>query len=276
MNCSYEFEITGHWRNVIKRKSTTDSTTVRSKVQFTTPLKGRRRSVHDSDDDETSFWGGMRNPNYIARCLPGYRSAGARAYRILQDYFDNHREAEIRCLEAIGSEAADAGPTDADRQTIRRQLLEEFPPVSGSQMESNDTLLQPGLILALGRAFGDPDADMIYEWLVDGAPAGISRPILDPGGIFPPDNEEQADGDIGLPDHHNHSNYYSVDGDEAAEPEIDRLIKTGFVKEFSNYEALREWLRAAPHLSKLGMITKGKGWQDQAQTDSGLQGKPNQ
>lgn len=37
---------------------------------------------------------------------------------------------------------------------------------------------------------------------------------------------------------------------------MDRLIRTGFVKEFD--ESIADWLQGKPHLSKLGMITKEK------------------
>lgn len=41
-----------------------------------------------------------------------------------------------------------------------------------------DTKLQAGLLWSV---------DTIDDWLAAGAPAGISRPIADPGNIFPPD-----------------------------------------------------------------------------------------
>ena len=63
---------------------------------------------------------------------------------------------------------------------------------------------------------------------------------------------------IDIPDHHGHTNYSSVDDDAAAEPEVNRLIETGFVKEFSSYEDLQLWVEGQPHLSRLGMITKEK------------------
>ena len=78
---------------------------------------------------------------------------------------------------------------------------------------------------------GDPDTDAIYQWLMEGAPAGIEVAIDDPGGIFPPDIisiTEETD-DLDLPDPRQHHNYSSVDGDEEADPEVRRLINTGFV-----------------------------------------------
>lgn len=122
-----------------------------------------------------------------------------------------------------------------------------------------NTMLDAELLWAMGRSFGDPGADTIHDWLTNGAPAGISRPIEDPpGNIIPPDPQGEAAELQQLPDHLEHGNYSSVDGGAAAEDEVDRLIKTGFVKEFGSHAELQACVSGTPHLSKLGMITKEK------------------
>ncbi len=123
-----------------------------------------------------------------------------------------------------------------------------------------DTQLDAALIWTLRRAMGDPDTDTIYQWLMEGAPAGIEVAIEDPRGIFPPEIisiTEETD-DLDLPDPRQHRNYSSVDGDEEAVPEGRRLINTGFVKQMDNLEDFEGWLGGRPHLSKLGMIAKVK------------------
>ena len=102
------------------------------------------------------------------------------------------------------------------------------------KMQALDTQLQAGLLWTIARSFGDPDADTIHTWLTDGAPAGISQPILDPGCIFPPDEPTSTLQDHQLPDPLLHFNYATVDEDEAAADEVDRLVSTGFVKEFGS------------------------------------------
>lgn len=62
-----------------------------------------------------------------------------------------------------------------------------------------------------------------------------------------------------MPDPISHSNYSSVDGDDMAAPEIERLISTVFVKAFGDLPQFQNWWGGKPHLSKLGMITKEKG-----------------
>eukprot|EP00435_Cladocopium_sp_Y103_P030056 s3225_g7.t1 len=256
-----EFVVMGKWRNVLKRKAVDGVTsTVRAKVEFTAPLKGKRRRVIDRDALDEQYWGGMRRPRTVLERLPGYRQAGIRVHQTLQTVLDSCPALESACLDAIGSTSADAGPSQAHLDVVRDALSKEFSEIDTSHCTpAMDSQLRADLIWQISRAMGDPDADCIYGWLVDGAPAGISLPIEDPGNIFPPDVEGAADMVPHLlPDHANHHNYTSVDADDAAGPEIQRLIDTGFVKAFGSHGDLTAWVGGQPHLSKLGMITKEK------------------
>ena len=107
----------------------------------------------------------------------------------------------------------------------------------------------------LARAAGDPDADEIHDWLTQGNPAYRAP---DPGNIFPRDATPLDEPEIELPDPISHSNYSSVDGDDMAAPEIERLISTVFIKAFGDLQQFQNWWGGKPHLSKLGMITKEK------------------
>ena len=255
-----EMILVGRWKNVLKRKLPEDRvTTVKAKVEFTTPLKGKRRRIRDRDEEDDLHLGGMRRPRSASVRIPGYRQAGIVVFRLIMAHLRGNPELLRRCLHAIGSDDPEAGPTEEQLQRFRDGIIEAFNEINTAPHKpALDSKLQAELIWRFARAAGDPDADCIHEWLTEGAPAGISMPIEDPGQIFPPDNDTNVWEDQLLPDHLNHKNYTSVDEDDAAAPEVSRLIETGFVEAFESHKLLSAWLEGSPHLSKLGMITKVK------------------
>ena len=180
-----------------------------------------------------------------------------------------------RCLEAIGSDDLNAGPTEDDLTKVRRTFADEYDMRDTNNTEAMDTKLQAQLLWKMAREFGDPDADTIYEWLSEGAPAGITMDIDDPGHVFPPEDNPNRAMELGsLPDYQLHTNYTSVDGDEAAGPEVERLIQTGFVKAFDTHQLLQEWVgrrQAVP--IQTWDDHQGERGQSQTAPHSRLQGK---
>ena len=229
--------------------------TVRTKVRMTAPLRGLNTEVGELGDNH---WGGMRNPKKISREQAGYRARGHGIHQILQGYLDEHPELEQKCLQAIGSEEAEAGPEKAELDQVADALRGALGYTQCDGVQGLHTQLRAALIWKVARHLGDPDADEIYKWLTQGAPAGISEIIQDPGEVFPPDGVEKTEEVAYLADPWQHSNYSSVDADDMATPEVDRLIATGFVKAMKDYGQFETWLGGRPHFSKLGMITKEK------------------
>ena len=251
------FVRSGRWSNTLKRRKLNNSqcnASFERRLHFTTPLRGQGQG---HDDEECQYWGGMRRPLKIVRELPGYRVAGHKLCQLLQQHLQQQPELLQRCLGSIGLDSEDAGPTAEQLNEVAdkiNQLYEDVPKDGRSGLR---TQLRAELLWKIARAFGDPDADAIHEWLTEGAPAGISRPIEDPGNIFPPDGgEQQLETLVEIPDPARHVNYSSVDGDPDAEPEVQRLIATGFVQTCQTLKEFETWLQGKPHLSKLGMITK--------------------
>ena len=80
---------------------------------------------------------------------------------------------------AIGSKDADAGPPAEAVAAVKALLIET------TRMLPADKSLVPKthLVEVWGVAALDPD-DQIFLWLRDGAPAGITTELIDPG-IFP-------------------------------------------------------------------------------------------
>ena len=244
----------GAWRNSLKMQYGEDTAKLDSKMEFAYPLRGKRRL--DQEDDETC-WGGMRKPGKIATCIASYRAAGHKLWLTLIGILQNDPEMQRRYLQAIGSTEESVGPNDADIRKTEDAINDLF---HGQEPEGEGlhTKLKAGLLWKIANAFGDPDGDTIYEWLMEGAPAGISLDIKDPGHIFPASEDYEPQMPDWLPDPESHLNYGSVEWDEAAGPEIQRLLSTGFVKAYQDLNEFRAWLGAEPHLSKMGMITKEK------------------
>ena len=253
---SRKMERTGKWGNVLKRKlDTCEEINTSSQFTFETPLRGLKRPAEAEDEQ---CWGGMRRPLKISKQWPAYRRAGHQLWLAMVQHLQRHPDLQEKCLQAIGSEAEDAGPSKQDLDGVAEMLQKICGMTPGEEKPGMHTLLRAGLIKKLAKFVDDPDAEMMYQWLTEGAPAGISMEIEDPAGIFPKSDEYDPEVMEQLPDPHSHENYSSVEQDEAAGPEIQRLIATGFVKSFNNYKHFEDWLGAKPHLSKMGMITKEK------------------
>ena len=109
---------------------------------------------------------------------------------------------------------------------------------------------------------GDPDAELVSDWLSGGAPAGIDKVVADPGQVFPErgqgedDALQQGGADFAWRDPASHENYTSVDNDPNAGPEVDRILRSGFVKVFEDLDKCRQYLQGEPVTSKLAMISK--------------------
>lgn len=91
-----QFEVVGKWRDVLKRKCVEPhATSTRPRLEFTAPLRGKdKKDVEDNDD---RYWGGMRNPRYISMSLPGYRTAGAVIYAVLQEAIRDRQDLLAKC-----------------------------------------------------------------------------------------------------------------------------------------------------------------------------------
>lgn len=252
----------GKWKLIRKQLAEVEDDQIaktRLRMTFTTRSKGKLRRA-GSEDDEPQHLGGMRNPGKAVASIPGYREAGAKIYSVLVHALEQQPGLLQRCCDAIGSEEEDAGPTQEDLLPVRRSLNELYGELEHYKVSlALDTELQAGLIWRLSRSMGDPDADEIYRWLTEGAPAGIEQLVTDPAGIFPASHEDgETENSEDLVDHERHQNYTSVDEYPMAEPEVMRLISTGFVWATESYEEFCSKIGGRPHFSKLGMITKEK------------------
>eukprot|EP00435_Cladocopium_sp_Y103_P035534 s490_g9.t1 len=180
---------TSPWTLVRKRKNDMQAdsqVTTRQRMMFTSSSK--KRNLEHSDEEENAALGGMRHPNKALKTIPGYREMGIVAYNILMKYLDENPGVQERCIGSIGSHEEDAGPSDLDLAPVREQLNVAFTSHDRETVKLPlDTQLQAGMLWRMARAAGDPDADEIYGWLTEGAPAGIEQAVKDDGNIFPGD-----------------------------------------------------------------------------------------
>ena len=249
------WKLAGKWKNVLLRDESGDlaggqvePVSVVPKLSWAPSLRGLI-----SNEDSDVHLGGMRHPRKAMEVISGYDRIGKVVYHTLDRYLEEHPTLQQQCLDSLGSNDPDFAPDPGHIAAIARKLEALFG-LEGRQTERG---LDHCILGAWGQVAGDPDTSFIKTWLEEGAPAGISAPVRDPG-IFP--QEEAApdfSGDFdSFHDPTGHENYKSVEEDSAALPEIERLIQTGYVKTFQELTACQQWLGGAPLTSKLAMVTK--------------------
>lgn len=140
--------LTGKWKNVLKRKSLPqEGRSVRARLEFTTPLKGKRKVASDKHDEEEQYLGGMRNPRQALQRLPGYRQAGIVIYKVLISHLEKNQELRDACLDAIGCEDANAGPAEDSFADLRKEISEMLDPhIEDVPVDSLDSQLQARLL----------------------------------------------------------------------------------------------------------------------------------
>ena len=104
---------------------------------------------------------------------------------------------------------------------------------------------------------GNPDAlRQCLSCIGQDGNAVLPPAILDRAGVFP---AERGPADLEselYTDFSEHVNYPSVDEDDYAVQEFDRLARLGYAKTFTSLEACHAWLGEEPILNKLGLVTK--------------------
>ena len=248
----------GKWGNVLIKKGLLDQNRssplpADSSFVFSVPLRGL------GDGESGRFLGGMRHPRRAIDINPTLEAAGKVVFDVVSGYLRKNPDVLDACIQAVGSDGGVSGPAEIDVAKVRELLEARLPwPEGFERGRTTSTRLHADLLLRWGVAAGDVDAKTIYEWLVEGAPAGIAQKVYDPG-VFPPSDLQDPELDyFEPPDESLHTNYVSVDNDPDAEPEVRRLLESNFVKVFDSLEEAQSWAGGRLHLSKLAMITTEK------------------
>ena len=100
-----------------------------------------------------------------------------------------------------------------------------------------------------------PDTDVV-SWLTEGVPAGtLDHPRqmdVFPDAVEAADIMDRVDGDFEDPALR--VNYASVEEDDYALSELDRLFAAGFIKKFATLDLCAEFLGCAPVVSKFVLV----------------------
>ena len=231
-----------------------------TQVTFVTPLRGAPQ-VHGRAADDARALGGLRGTAGAVDKLAFARVEGAKIRAELEKFLDAHPDIEESCISAIGSTAADAGPS-APQLALARLCM------AGALSTSPETL-QPGgpqgslaghLLQAWATRCGDPDIEAA-TWAFTGAPAGILEHPAQIG-VFPDAVESAFCLDpmqVEFDDPEFRRSYESVERDDFAWVELHRLVDKGYVTKFSTLKGCIDNLNGdVPVVSKFGMIVKEK------------------
>jgi hypothetical protein len=284
--------VVGRWRNVLISGTCGDGATaaevrdgataaeVRSSGDTTSrptapewiwslPLRGAEAHRNVRTEANLMAIGGMRHPRTSINKVPGHKHVGPCIARCLMKFLDDHPAFETACITAFGAKAGTPDPETREvvqARAIVSQILgvppdEPDAPGKGhchkqAAQEVKTSLRQP-LWTAWAERAGDPDVPAT-RWLDRGSPAGIEA-HPERTGIFPlvPPAEADVQHERDLTQfYEGFLNYTSVEGDPAAQAEIDRLIETGFVKTFALFDDVVKFVEGQPVISKLALITK--------------------
>jgi hypothetical protein len=206
--------------------------------------------------------GGMRRPDLTADRVPGWKEAGSRIWSCCFRALVGQPEFEA-LVSGFGNDSYH-GPSHLLTERLCSDLSKEFhftevtkrTPLFGEPSAVNATVFT-GLL----EAAGDPDAFVLRDWLVNGAPLGIDREI-EYTGIFPR-NDSSKGQDLGdAPDlemqwHDGFSHYPSVKANHSdASREFDRYLQKKFAVRITPSVAKKAFPKC--HVNKLGLIIKVK------------------
>ena len=208
---------------------------------------------------------GCRNPaSFVPACpqlsvtMDLVRSVLLRAWKISSDL-----RGLVGCC---GESPTRQPPLEASLLAVRGELERVFGVPAGTfDWHHEASPWRAELVGTILHRSGDSDAPL-WNWLQQGAPMGLSRPIT-PGGLFPRVVEEawstldQLDGRT--PWDSNHPSFNEVHGDdaEARSPAWDLLeeqVNHGFALLFPDAEAASVYLGGKCHPAPLGNVVKTK------------------
>ena len=249
-------------RTSTKRKASSISSTPRftqEKLRFSTRLKGQP-ALEQRDVDNQRAIGGLRCVSTAVKKVPGLEAKSRDVRVFLEGLLDRNPSIQHQVLRSIGSE--DHNGIDPTTLQECRCKFGEFLgtpdvwPLFPSLMDCN---IAAGLLEAWRCRVGDPESE-VNKWLLAGAPGGL---VLHPEScnIFPPSREDEDElGDPASLERLGESfaSYDTVEEDDDAWTEVNRLASLGYLERFNDYSALCSWLGDEPVLSKFGMIVKNK------------------
>ena len=208
------------------------------------------------------YLGGMRNPAKAVARMHGTQEIGQKMRMAWEEFYEA-RKAELRDFgQAYGTNEAMFNPAMVRewQETLKKVLKCEAR--EGITMRENfefKSPLQADLWAAWIDATNDPDT-ALKEWMLEGVPLGIAKPIPNSNGIFPPAEEVEGDHDPGpeLVSQLGLENYSSM---EEHREEALKELKRYEEKEFARVVSAEELVQRFPShgtISRLALILKAK------------------
>eukprot|EP00435_Cladocopium_sp_Y103_P058029 s1426_g20.t1 len=212
------------------------------------------------------YLGGMRDPHKSVMKRPTLQTQGTKMWELWRKFARSHPDS-LKVAETYGTEgcAFDEEVVKAWRKELCDLWEIEEPEAKVTDGEAYKSPVHHEMVSAWVRASGDPDA-VVADWLRDGTPLCIEKPI-ETTGVFPPSDEvdEQEGGDVRqlvvsdavLERPETLTNYKSVEEElDEARTELSRYEKEGYLRRLTIQEAEQQY--GGGTVSRLGLVLKVK------------------
>ena len=248
--------------------STWDDRLGKERVKMRQHLRGVPSELRKDALDRQAI-GGLRNAKHSISRLHCVSTFGLELGNCIQEVLlSNHRQC---CVEGkpdsswirsfvnlVGSQSPDASaPLDAVA-AVRKVIAEKVGYVGNQRtpVPYCTTRINAELLESWRKKANDPDT-AVCEWLLSGAPAGIT---MEPEacGIFPAtDDSAEFDPEELMMDYRAFNNIAGVEEGETAERTVKAYLGKDYLKSFNTVQELQEFVgHASPILNKIGIISK--------------------
>ena len=225
-------------------------------------LGGRSQDKLNDKDIETAAerrerenWealGGLRHARRAVLRSSRLRHTGQKLRRIIDEWMTPD------LLQKLENDIA-GGLADEAVLDLRSRLTSFF------NVDSNKSGLQSNLWRAILQDAGDPEQNILPEWMETGFPLGIEADISQ-SGVFPVTDCDTAaveasrtEGRMMQDEDGEHSNYVSfVEAKEKAQQQLDKLLDQGRAECFTSWAAVEKRFGGDACLTKLACIIKQK------------------
>ena len=226
-------------------------------------MSGQQPRKHTIENEQCI--GGLRNPRLSIQKLPE-TAASKQVRSIIYYHLNKNKDLMNMCMDAIGNKNANLDPNNSVIQTIRKECMSALDmPAHNFQVLDKyvNTELNADMFFAWGSAARDPATELVTEWLVCGAPAGMAREVDDPG-IFPSVDADECNGldaaslETIFEDFSNHGDFEHNDDAAILMDDLTDVQHKKYTKVFNNIDEATEFLGEPPVLSPMACIVKEK------------------
>ena len=204
-------------------------------------------------------FGGLRLLEPTMKRLTYTMDLGTKIRKAMHGVFDEHPTLTSDVLAHIGRPdctAIDAHLVNLVKPYISQILYQEFPSYKPPP-PTECCVVDAHMLDHWQKAAKDPDTEAA-QWLLHGAPAGITEAVKDCG-IFPLYDPTKDTAEVDASDLHTQAdfaNYSGVESDVDVAKEVERIIDQKHVLRFKSVKDATRYLKAKPVLSKIGAIKK--------------------